>query len=144
MCTHNLVLLTRQDQFDKTSCLVFGLGAVNISPGKLDDAYLLVLFLSIMGRETHTSNFGISEGTPRHYAIIDLFLGDRQQGITCRDTCLIGRDMGKEVTTDHIANGQDIRCGTVEILIYMDAFAIVFDASVLQIESIYIWLASHG
>src|SRR5712691_492779 len=142
--TYNFVLLTRQNQLDKTGCLVFSLSTIDFSPRKLHNTHLFVLFLSILGSQTYTCRLRIGKGTPRHDTIINLLLAHRHQCISYRDSGLVDSNMREEVTPYHISHGQDIGGRSLEIVIDLDTVFIIFDIGSLQVQPLNIRLTPHG
>src|SRR5713226_9165657 len=72
--TDNLILLPRQNEFDKTSGLTLGLRTVDFTPGEFDHTYLFVLLLCLIRGQAHTGGLWIGKGTPRDNTIIDFLL----------------------------------------------------------------------
>ena len=143
MRSHNLVLLSRQHQFDKANGLALGLRPVNLCPGEFHDAHLFVLLLGLDRRQADTRRFRVGERTPGDDAIIHLLLPKRHKGIAHSNPRLVRRDVRKEVAADHIANRQDIRRGGLEIGIHLDAFVVILHARRLQVQPLDIRLTPH-
>src|SRR5713226_3978631 len=104
----NLILLSREDKFDKTSGFTLGLCAVDLTPGEFDNAYLFVLLLCLIRGQAHTGGLWVGKGTPRDDAVIDFLLPNWYQSITHRDSGLIGSNMGKEIAPNDISNRQNV------------------------------------
>src|SRR5260370_30504416 len=89
MDSDNLLLLPRQDEFDKPGGSMLRLRTVNICPWKRNNTHLPMLPHSFCGSETDAGCLWISKGTPGDYTVVGFFLPDWKQGIVNSNSSLV-------------------------------------------------------
>src|SRR5579875_1577376 len=143
MCAYDFILFPRQDELNETYRFMLGLSAINLGPGKMLFTNLFILLFSFGACQAHTCSFGVGEGTPGNDAVIYLFLIDWEKCILHSYPGLVGRHVGEEITSDNIANCQNVGGRGLQVLVDLDAFAIVGHLSRIQVQGCNIGLSAQ-